>query len=77
MPCSAGRQALPSKTPTRSFARIVGGVLTAAGAGSEPLADSHAVAAAIETDGGLALTSDVADLERLAAPYPNVQISKV
>lgn len=61
----------------RSFARLVGGVLVAAGAGSELLADAHAVAAAIETGGGLVLTSDIADLERLAAPYPNIQVSKI
>lgn len=61
----------------RSFARLVGGVLVAAGAGSELLADAHAVAAAVETGGGVVLTSDVADLERLAAPYPNIQVSKI
>jgi predicted nucleic acid-binding protein len=61
----------------RSFARLVGGVLVAAGAGSELLADAHAVAAAVETGGGVVLTSDTTDLERLAAPYPNIQISKI
>lgn len=61
----------------RSFARLVGGVLVAAGAGSDLLADAHAVAAAVETGGGVILTSDVADLERLAAPYPNIQVSKI
>ncbi|MFV0256966.1 MAG: VapC toxin family PIN domain ribonuclease [Acidimicrobiales bacterium] len=61
----------------RSFARLVGGVLAAAGAGSELLADAHAVAAAVETGGGLVLTSAVTDLEQLAAPYTNIHISKV
>ena len=61
----------------RSFARLVGGVLVAAGAGSDLLADAHAVAAAVETGGGVILTSDVADLERLAAAYPNIHISKI
>ncbi len=61
----------------RSFARLVGGVLVAAGAGSDLLADAHAVAAAVETGGGVILTSDVADLERLAGAYPNIQISKI
>ena len=61
----------------RSFARLVGGVLVAAGAGSELLADAHAVAAAVETGGGVILTEDVEDLERLAAAYPNIEISKI
>jgi len=60
----------------RSFAHLVRGVLAAAEAGSELLADAHAVAAAVEVGGGLVLTSDVADLERLAAPYANIHISK-
>lgn len=61
----------------RSFARLVGGVLVAADAGSELLADAHAVAAAVETGGGVILTSDCEDLERLAAAYPNIQVSKI
>jgi predicted nucleic acid-binding protein len=61
----------------RSFARLVGGVLVAAGAGSDLLADAHAVAAAVETGGGVILTSDVDDLERLSASYPNIQVSKI
>ncbi len=61
----------------QSFARLVGGVLVAAGARSDLLADAHAVAAAVETGGGVVLTSDVDDLERLAAAYPNIQISKI
>ena len=61
----------------RSFARLVGGVLVAANAGSELLADAHTVAAAVETGGGVILTSDVADLNRLAAPYPNIQVSMI
>ncbi len=61
----------------RSFARLVGGVLVAADAGSELLADAHAVAAAVETGGGVILSSDCEDLERLAAAYPNIQVSKI
>jgi len=61
----------------RSFARLVGGVLVADGSGSDLIADAHAVAAAVETGGGVILTSDVGDLERLSAPYPNIQISKI
>lgn len=58
----------------RPFARYVGGVLAAAGAGSGDIADAHAVAAAIEAGGGVVLTGDVDDLTRLAAAYPNVHV---
>jgi predicted nucleic acid-binding protein len=61
----------------REFARYVGGVLRAARAGSEDLADAHAVAAAVEAGGGLVLTSDRDDLERLAAAYPNVHVAAI
>lgn len=58
----------------RPLARIVGGVLAAAQAGSEHLADAHVIAAAVELGGGLALTVDVEDLSRLAASYGNVTV---
>jgi len=61
----------------RDFARYVGGVLGAARAGSEDLADAHAVAAAVEAGGGVILTVDRDDLERLSAAYPNVQIAAI
>lgn len=58
----------------RSLARIVGGVLAAARAGSEHLADAHVIAVAVELGGGLALTTDAEDLGRLAASYRNVTV---
>ena len=61
----------------RSLARYVGGVLAAAGAGSADLADAHVVAAAVEAGGGVLVTGDPQDLERLAAPYANVQVRSV
>jgi predicted nucleic acid-binding protein len=61
----------------RGFARYVGGVLGAARADSTYLADAHAVAAAVEGGGGVILTVDEDDLNRLAAAYPNVHISKI
>lgn len=61
----------------RDFARYVGGVLRAAGAGSNDMADAHVVAAAVEAGGGLVLTVDLDDLERLSAPYPNVQAAGI
>lgn len=61
----------------REFARYVGGVLGAARTGSDDLADAHVVAAAVEAGGGLVLTVDRDDLDRLSAPYPNVQIAAI
>jgi len=58
----------------RPLARIVGGVLAAARAGSEHLADAHVIAVAVELGGGLALTTDTEDLGRLAASYGNVTV---
>jgi predicted nucleic acid-binding protein len=58
----------------RHFARLVGAVLAQAGAGSEHLADAHAVAAAVEVGGGVVLTADVEDLARLAAPYRTIAV---
>ncbi len=58
----------------RPMARLVGGVLSAAGAGSRHLADAHVIAAAVELGGGLALTTDAEDLGRLAAAYRNVVV---
>lgn len=58
----------------RHFARLVGGVLAEAQAGSEHLADAHAVAAAVEVGGGVVLTGDPADLSGLAAPYRTIVI---
>ena len=56
----------------RPLAKLVGGVLASAGAGSKHLADAHVVAAAVDLGGGAVLTTDVEDLTRLAASYRNV-----
>lgn len=61
----------------RAFARLVGGVLTAARAGSADMADAHAVAAAVEAGGGVIVTGDESDIERLAATYPNVHVTAI
>lgn len=58
----------------RTMARLVGGVLSGAGTGSADLADAHTVAAAVETGGGVVLTTDPTDIGRLAAGYPNVHV---
>jgi predicted nucleic acid-binding protein len=58
----------------KAFARYVGAVLTAAGADSSSMVNAHAVAAAVETGGGVILTGDEDDLNRLAASYPNIHV---
>jgi predicted nucleic acid-binding protein len=70
-------RALELRDTDRVLARLVGGVLSAAGAGSEDLADAHVVAIAVESGGGIALTVDVEDLERLAAPYRTVVVERL
>jgi predicted nucleic acid-binding protein len=54
------------------LARIVGGVLHASSSGSEDMVDAHVVALAVEEGGGVVLTGDTDDLERLAGPYRSV-----
>ncbi len=71
---SRQREGLLLRDTDRPLARLVGGVLSAAGAGSEDLADAHAVAVAVEAGGGLVLTGDPSDLSRLAEGYRNVLI---
>lgn len=68
------RRALVLRDTDRALARLVGGVLQAAGAGSEDLVDAHAIAVAAEDDRAVVLTGDPGDLERLAAPYPGVTV---
>lgn len=67
-------EALRTRDTDRTIARLVGGVLYDAGAGSEDVVDAHLVAIAAEVGGGLVLTGDPNDLERLAAPYRTVVV---
>lgn len=62
------------QTTDRDFARFVGGVLAAAKADSSLLADAHVVATAVVAGGGVILTGDRVDIERLAAPYLSVAV---
>lgn len=66
--------ALVLRDTDRLLARLVGGVLSAAGAGSEDLADAHVVAVAVEGGGGVVLTGDPYDMARLSDPYRTVVI---
>jgi predicted nucleic acid-binding protein len=59
------------------IARIAGHLLAAIGAGSEMAVDALVVATAIRLGGGLILTHDPTDLERLAANHPSVRIAAV
>jgi predicted nucleic acid-binding protein len=63
-------------TGTR-IARLAGHLLAAADAGSEMAIDALVVATAIRLGGGLIVTHDPADLERLAADHPNVRVVSV
>lgn len=72
--CLSRETGLFIRDTDRAFARLVGGVLGGARAGSGDLADAHTVAAAVETGGGVVLTTDPSDIARLAAIYPNVHV---
>lgn len=72
--CLSRETGIRVRDTDRPLARIVGGVLSAAQAGSEHLADAHVIAVAVELGGGLALTVDTEDLNRLAASYRNVTV---
>jgi predicted nucleic acid-binding protein len=68
------RAALESRDTDRHLARIVGGVLTAAGADRSMIVDAHVVAVAVEAGGGVVVTGDRHDLERLSAPYHHLAV---
>lgn len=72
--CLSRETGIRVRDTDRTLARLVGGVLAAARAGSEHLADAHVIAVAVELGGGLALTADAEDLNRLAASYRNVVV---
>ncbi len=61
----------------RQLARLVGAILAEASLSSGQIADAHVVAVAVEDGGGIVLTGDEEDLQRLAAPYRTVVIEKI
>ncbi len=61
----------------RRLARQVGGVLAASRSGSEHIVDAHVVATAVERGGGVVLTGDPIDLERLAAAFGSVIVQGI
>jgi predicted nucleic acid-binding protein len=71
------RGSLDSRDTDRHLARIVGGVLAAADAGSAMIVDAHVVALAVEAGGGVVVTGDENDLSRLSAPYRHIAVEAI
>jgi predicted nucleic acid-binding protein len=71
------RASLDSRDTDRHLARIVGGVLAAADAGSSMIVDAHVVALAVEAGGGVLVSGDYRDLTRLSAPYHHVVVEEI
>lgn len=59
------------------IARIAGHLLASIGAGSDLAVDALVVATAVRLGGGMILTHDPSDLDRLAAGQSNVRIAAV
>jgi hypothetical protein len=72
--CLSRETGIAIRDTDRALARLVGAVLASARAGSELIVDAHSVVVAVEAGGGIVLTTDPADLNRLAAPYRNVTV---
>lgn len=72
--CLSRETGIRVRDTDRALARIVGGVLAAANLGSMHLADAHVIAVAVDSGGGLALTTDPDDLGRLGATFGNVTV---
>lgn len=66
--------ALQLRDTDRWLARLVGGLLGASGLGTEDIVDAHVVAVALEAGGGVCLTADPYDLERISAGSPAVVV---
>ncbi len=75
--CLSRETGLEVRETDRELARLVGSVLATAQADSRDLVDAHCVAAAVEAGGGVVMTGDRRDLERLAAPYPHVHVAPI
>ncbi len=75
--CLARESAIDVAVTDRQMAKMVGGILGATSANSRDLADAHCVAVAVQAGGGVVLTGDDADLQRLSAGYSNVVVTRV
>jgi predicted nucleic acid-binding protein len=56
------------------LARLVGTVLFASDAGTEEIVDAHLVATCVQRGGGLIITSNPDDMDRLKQPFLGVRI---
>jgi predicted nucleic acid-binding protein len=56
------------------LARQVGAVLHGAGAGSADMVDAHVLAVCARHGGGLVVTADAGDIERLAQAVPSARV---
>jgi len=72
--CLSRETGIATRDTDRQFARIVGGLLTGSGMGSEHLADAHVVGAGLEAGRAVILTGNPDDIGALAAPYPNIVV---
>ena len=70
---SRERQGLALRDTDRALAKLVGALLHAADLGSEHIAHAHVAAVAVE-EGGIVLTGDPDDLERLLAGAAHVTV---
>jgi predicted nucleic acid-binding protein len=75
--CLSRETGIRVRDTDRSLARLVGGVLHGARTGSADLADAHVIACAVESGGGVVLTGDPDDLNRLGASYPNITVATI
>lgn len=75
--CLSRETAIYVRDTDRPFARLVGGVLAAAKTGSKDMVDAHVVAAAIDAGGGVIITGDLDDLQRLSAGYNNIHVTAI
>ncbi len=71
------RDSVVSRDTDRALARLVGGVLAAAGADSSMIVDAHVVAIAVEAGGAVIVTGDPDDLGLLSAPYQHIVVEPV
>lgn len=72
--CLSRETAIATRDTDRKLARLVGGVLAGARAGSADIVDAHVVATVVEAGSGVVMSGDPDDMERLSAPYPNVVV---
>lgn len=71
---AGGRSAATVVATDLAVAKQVGAVLHAAQAGSADIVDAHVVAVCVPHGGGVVITSDPGDIQRLSAAVPHVRV---